>query len=49
MMENLSELCWLAITETSFFLIQSIIVHGEVQGMFYTNHQQDAHKSLLKP
>ncbi len=23
-------------------------VHGEVQGIFHTNHQQDAHESLLK-
>ncbi len=22
-------------------------VHGEVQGIFHTNHQQDAHESLL--
>ncbi len=27
--------------------VQSI-VQGEVQGMFHTNHQHDAHESLLK-
>ncbi len=33
----------------SFFSVaEQSIVHGEVQGIFHTNHQQDAHESLLK-